>query len=1687
MNRIIITIIALVMLTTQIQAKSNFKIYKMTETEIILDFELQDYELKEVEKNQNKYQMIKCESDGQLSIEGNPLIPFYSEIIGLPINGDFQINVLSKKMATVKNILLLPADKLELINEKDEQNKQVITKFYKNDKFYSRDQIYPDVMVKKNEAAYLGNRYFAGFQFYPFRYNPQKKVLEVIQTARLQIMISGNIRSTPKNKFNGNISDSYGDSFFLNNIYSKNWRKEKEPRVQNYRSPKNPTQVNELYLKVIDEGIYKVTYQDLQDSLAYIRDSLDTQLSFDLNTLDPRYLELRDKNGPVPINFVGENDGVFNSGDYFEFYGEVNKGENCYYDNYSNENIYILSLKTDNYGTRMAVENGGLQLNNPSPNLIVPDSYEQTVHFENQVFTDRLGNQISQGEGAWYNREDLLFWKSITAPDLNITYFNLEYPRSVNTRYFTAKISLFGSSYSDNISADHHAIVRVNSALINNKWWTRQREQIFENPEGMANSYLNHGTNSLYIDLPGDTHSGNLEQIFLDYFELTYWREYKTSKNEIKFNKPSNKGFGFYQFDIQDFTEENISVYKIGSSVFNNLTIRPLTDNELPPFTLSFQDQISSEGIEYYAVSESNKKHIHGIRPNYSSDLKNPDNTATNIIITKKDFVNDPGTLLFKQIWESEGQTVKIVDIQDIYDEFGHSIPHPQSIKDFISYAYNQWQEPKLTHVLLLGDGLFDKRNQADTKKYDIIPVKNIWTYKHGATSSDNWYACIVGQDPVADINISRICVYDKSQILPIAQKSLQYSTQPNFSNKWHSQIILATGGKVDDLTDTFAQQSERIRKDIIPQKYHVNRVYTAVKTVSSEYVGGTFKLKDYINDGAIFLQFMGHGGGRIWADYNLLNVSDIHTLSNANYPIVSSLACFASAFDTKGLVSIGEALVSEPNKGAIGHIGFSGLGYLNDDLYFGMNLSDGMFNQNLNTIGDVISYTKAKFYGKYPNSYAGIALTQGCVYIGDPMVHPLKPNEDGQISFLNDTNVHGAGDTLRFKVRFDPSINLTRMLILNQNEIPQNISMIENPVINGEFNSTYVIPNYTGQAFTRTIKFIGSSSNGEYITSRYFSLGQPLASDIRVIPSEPTINDTVDIRVKFFQTMPIQSVYCRILVDGINFQNNKQGVQTDPYNQNLNATIKLPMRYDLDLDYWVLDQKLSGFKSLGIVHYYFEIQYQNGAIQNTNYSLNRFEIHGPDLSISFVEYVEHNNLPSIRLLTQNIGNTASSLTSVACYNVINGIQYLINRVEFAGLEAMEKRWDYIPLKQLKGSVLLKIIVNEQGIDFLEGDLNNNISNYNGSFNLQEVNSLSSIINSLDNNVKIEIPAQMFNQSTYINLVTYSKVNIDNQADIKEIKLKNGNTSNWYEINCLNKSLLADSLGRFPNNKKIIITFNYSSSDSLTQYLENQERFHIYRWEPKYKKMIYQGGILSSGSDFVVGEIDREGIYTVFYNNDRILPNIDINVEGQEFTEGGYISGTGVFSFLFQDANGIDLIDHPITLFLDGQSIDSKEFAISIIPEHINHIPMKYRLNLVKGEYILNISCTDVNGNNNSKQVSFRVNDQFSLTKIANYPNPVKSKTIDPVNANRTRFTYTLTDDADHVKIKIYTVSGRLVKTFDDLPKSVGYHEYPRTVYGWDCRDNDNYPLANGVYFYKVIAKRGNKEIIKTAKMAILR
>ncbi len=98
---------------------------------------------------------------------------------------------------------------------------------------------------------------------------------------------------------------------------------------------------------------------------------------------------------------------------------------------------------------------------------------------------------------------------------------------------------------------------------------------------------------------------------------------------------------------------------------------------------------------------------------------------------------------------------------------------------------------------------------------------------------------------------------------------------------------------------------------------------------------------------------------------------------------------------------------------------------------------------------------------------------------------------------------------------------------------------------------------------------------------------------------------------------------------------------------------------------------------------------------------------------------------------------------------------------------------------------------------------------------------------------------------------------------------------------------------------------------------------------------------------------------------------------------------------------------------------------------------------------------------------------EFDIINVLNYPNPFAENTV---------FTYILTQDADDLTLSIYTVSGRRVTRIDDVSAFKGYNET-----SWDGYTEEGKLLANGVYFYKMVAKGDGKTVENVGKLCILR
>ncbi len=133
---------------------------------------------------------------------------------------------------------------------------------------------------------------------------------------------------------------------------------------------------------------------------------------------------------------------------------------------------------------------------------------------------------------------------------------------------------------------------------------------------------------------------------------------------------------------------------------------------------------------------------------------------------------------------------------------------------------------------------------------------------------------------------------------------------------------------------------------------------------------------------------------------------------------------------------------------------------------------------------------------------------------------------------------------------------------------------------------------------------------------------------------------------------------------------------------------------------------------------------------------------------------------------------------------------------------------------------------------------------------------------------------------------------------------------------------------------------------------------------------------------------------------------------------------------------------------------------------------------LQDGEHVLSIYGDDlINRVNNSSRYNlvFYVSSNVALIDLYNYPNPFKEKTY---------FTFKLPQLPDELRIKIFTIAGRVIKEISVNPAQLS-NNFNRIE--WDGKDEDGNQVANGVYFYKAIIKKGDKVNSFIQKLAILK
>ncbi len=375
------------------------------------------------------------------------------------------------------------------------------------------------------------------------------------------------------------------------------------------------------------------------------------------------------------------------------------------------------------------------------------------------------------------------------------------------------------------------------------------------------------------------------------------------------------------------------------------------------------------------------------------SDLRDTKNQYDYLIIYHPDFVNVAEKLKIHRQITNPGIKSKIVDIYDIYKDFNFGTKSPHAIRNFLKYAYNEWQKPSPLNVVLIGDASYDCRKiQSTTIRTDFIPA-------YGWPASDFWYTLLDGNDNLAEMLIGRIPISTEKQGLQYLDKLVEYDTIPN--NPWTKTFLMLSGGKDEiERLSMYETLKNLFMEDIILPSEIGAEVYIIRK--KDPAIGGESEASEVIsqiNSGAYWITFFGHGSPTVfdidgWQSDKLNN--------KGKYGFFSTISCNTADFANTETQSRNEDYVLEPNKGFIGAGGSSNFSLIpvSRKLHYWMLKGLADRNSGLRTYCDVLNYAKTLTIF----DEAEVFISQQYCYLGEPLA-VLKNIGDPDLYFLSNGN----------------------------------------------------------------------------------------------------------------------------------------------------------------------------------------------------------------------------------------------------------------------------------------------------------------------------------------------------------------------------------------------------------------------------------------------------------------------------------------------------------------------------------------------------------------------------------------------------------------------------------------------------------------------------------------------------------
>ena len=582
-------------------------------------------------------------------------------------------------------------------------------------------------------------------------------------------------------------------------------------------------------------------------------------------------MKLENRGQPVSWQRAGDGSGLY-------FYGE---GIDSLY---TAENVYRLGVGDRQ---RAGVDAGG------SPAPVAGQWFRDQIAIEEDLFAATLVTTDPDS--------DFWFWEYLSAgdPKNGLRSFPIDLADvALSGGEATLELALYGATDTP-AAVDHHAVVRLNGVEIGETTWDGTVEHRVE--LAFSQSLLVGGENTLEVEALLDGEAP-YSIFYVDGFDLGYDRLYRALGDRLSFTAD-----GHEVVTVAGFVDSRVVVLNVDAPEHPRV-VRSVTHDALDGHRVSFVP--ASPTSSYLAVGVGAVSTPAAVWLDQPSNLTDDPDGADYLVIAPAELLEAAEELAVYRT--ASGLSARVVDLEDVYDEFNFGLPSPWAIRDLLAHAVASWPTPP-SYVVLAGKGTYDYKDHSGLGD-NLVPTV-LATTPYGLYASDQRLADLTGDDGVPDVALGRIPVLTAAELSAYVDKVAAYEA----GTVALDVLLLADDG---DTAGDFPADSEAVAARL-PSDLTSDRVYLSELEIDE----ARSELFTTADAGVSWINYIGHGGLDRFADEGLLLTSDTPDLAAASVaPVLTALTCTIARFEIPGFASLGESLVVEPSAGAVAVFAPSGL-----------------------------------------------------------------------------------------------------------------------------------------------------------------------------------------------------------------------------------------------------------------------------------------------------------------------------------------------------------------------------------------------------------------------------------------------------------------------------------------------------------------------------------------------------------------------------------------------------------------------------------------------------------------------------------------------------------------------------------------------------------------------------------------